>query len=121
MFFLPVIDMYPGDKTCIASALEYICKLAFKCNFPPVVTFDQPLFWKASELLEEAPDNSPLKDVILLLGSFHTFMSLLGVKGTLMDGSGLKDILETIFIIMVNGKAVQRAFHGHLLVSECLT
>ena len=45
-----------------------------------------------------------------------------------MDGSGLKDILETIHgentvvhTCMMNGKAVQRAFRGHLLVSECLT
>ena len=43
-----------------------------------------------------------------------------------MDGSGLKDILETIHgentvVHMMNGKAVQRAFRGHLLVSECLT
>ena len=45
--------------------------------------------------------------------------------GTLMDGSGLKDNLETIcgettVVHMMNGKAVQRAFRGHL-VSECLT
>ena len=43
-----------------------------------------------------------------------------------MDGSGLKYILETIYgentvVNMMNGKAVQRAFRGHLHVSECLT
>jgi hypothetical protein len=124
--FLPMIDMYPGDQTCIFSTLEYICKLASKYNAPPVVTFDQPLFWKASEIMQEVPDNSPIRDVVLLLGSFHTFMNLLGAIGTLMDGSGLIDILETIYgenavVHMMSGKAVQHSFRGHLLVTKCLT
>ena len=42
-----------------------------------------------------------------------------------MDGSGLKDVLETIYgentvVHMMSGKAVQRSFRGHLLVSKCL-
>ena len=28
IFFLPMINMYPGDKTCIYSTLLYICNLA---------------------------------------------------------------------------------------------
>ena len=55
--FLPMIDMYPGDKTCIFSTLEHVCKFSFP---PPVVTFDQPLFWKASEIIHEVPNNSPI-------------------------------------------------------------
>ena len=43
-----------------------------------------------------------------------------------MDGSGIKDILETLHgentvVHMMNGKAVQRAFRGHLLANDCLT
>ena len=43
-----------------------------------------------------------------------------------MDGSGLKDILETIYgenavVHMMSGKAIQRPFRGHLLISQCLT
>lgn len=120
-----MIDMYSGDKTCIFSTLEYICKLASQYSAPPVVTFDQPLFWKASEIIHEVPDNSQIRNVVLLLGSFHTFMNLLGAIGTLMDGSGLKDTLETIYgenavVHMMSGKAVQRSFRGHLLISKCL-
>ena len=89
--------MYPGDKTCIASTLEYITKLASKYSFPPVVAFDQPLYWKASELQHDLPEDSPVKDVVLLLGSFHTLMNFLGAIGMLMDGSDLKDILQTIY------------------------
>jgi len=53
--FLPMIDMAPTDMTCILSTLEYFCKLASKYNAPPVVTFDQPLFWKASEIINQVP------------------------------------------------------------------
>jgi hypothetical protein len=53
-------------------------------------------------------------------------MTLLGAIGTLMDGSGLKQIIETIYgenavVHMMSGKSEQRAFRGHLLVDQCLT
>ena len=52
-------------------------------------------------------------------------MYLLGAIRTLMDGSGLKDVLETIYgenavVHMMSGKAVQCSFRGHVLVSKCL-
>ena len=87
--FLPIVDMYPGDKTCFLSTLQYNCIIASTHNAPPVVTFDLPLFWKASQIKDEVPDASPVRDVVLLLGSFHTFMNLLGAVGALMNGSGL--------------------------------
>ena len=107
--------------------LEYICKLPSKYDLPPIVTFDQPLFWKASEIINEIPENNSIRHVVLLLGSFHTFMNLLGAIGSLMDGSGLKEILQTIYgenavMHMMSGKAVQRSLRGHLLLlSKCLT
>ena len=95
-------------------------------NAPPAVTFDQPLFWKASQIKDEVPYTSPVRDVVLLLGTFHAFMNLLGAIGTLMNGSGLTDIFETMYgdntaVHIMSGKAVQRPFRGHLLVSQCLT
>jgi len=126
VLFLSMIDMYPGDKTCIFSTLNYLCKLASKHNILAIITFDQPLFWKASEIANAVPDDSLIRNVVLLLGSFHTFMNLLGAIATLMDGSGLKKILETVYgenavVHIMSGKAVQRAFRGHLLVDQCLT
>ena len=123
VLFLPMIDMNSGDKTCILSTLECLCRLASKHNMPAIVTFDQPLYWKASEIVN---DDSLIRNVVLMLGSFHTFMNVLGAIGTLMDGSGLKDIMETVYgenavAHMMSGKAVQRAFRGHLLVDQCLT
>jgi len=53
-------------------------------------------------------------------------MNLLGAIGTLMDGSGLTDILGTIYgenavVHMMSGKAAQRSIRGHMLVNQCLT
>lgn len=125
-YSLPMIDMYPGDQTCILSTLEFISNLAAKHKISPVVTFDQPPFWKASEIVNNAEDRNPVRNVILLLRRFHTLMNLLGAIGTLMDGSGLKDILETIFgqnslIHIMSGKTLQCALRGHLLLDQCLT
>lgn len=74
----------------------------------------------------KAEDRIPVKDVVLLLESFRTLMNLLGAIGTLTEGSGLKETLETFYgenavVHMMNGKAVQRALRGHLLVNHCLT
>lgn len=44
VMFLPMIDMYPGDRTYTLSTLEFICKLASKHNISPVVIFDQSVF-----------------------------------------------------------------------------
>ena len=60
-----------------------------------------------------------------MLGCFHTFMNLLGAIGTLMEGTGLRNIIEVIYgenavQHMMTGKSVQRAFRGHLLVDRCL-
>ena len=73
------------------------------------------------------PDDSPVSNFVLLLGCLnHTFMKVLGGIGTLMEGSGLKDILETVYgenaiVHMMSGRTVQRAFHRHLMLDQCLT
>lgn len=124
--YLPMIDMYSGDKTCILSTLEFLYSVASEHHFIPVVTFDQPLFWKASNIISDSPPGSHLRNIVLLLGNFHTFMNLLITIGTLMNGTGLKEILEVVYgenavCHMLSGKSVQRAFRGHLLVDKCLS
>ncbi len=89
VLYLPIIDMYSGDKTCILSTLEFLSNLAMKHHVVPIITFDQPLYWKAAELIINSPNNN-LKEIVLMLGCFHTFMNLLGAIGTLMKGTGLQ-------------------------------
>ena len=68
--FLPMIDMNPGENTRIFSTLDYICKLAARHNMPAIVTFDQPLFWKAHEVVNSVADDSPIRNFVLLLELF---------------------------------------------------
>jgi len=104
-----MINMYSGDKSCIVSTLDFVCNNAMKHNLPTIVTFYQPLYWKAAEIIIDAPQSSHLKGIVLMLGCFHTLMNLLGAIGTLMEGTGLKNILETVYgenavVHMMTGK-----------------
>ena len=52
-------------------------------------------------------------------------MSFLGSIEHLMAGSGLKELLELIYVpnaveYMLSGKAVSRAVHGHLIINAAL-
>ena len=52
-------------------------------------------------------------------------MNLLRAIGTLMEGSGLRNIMEVAYGSnavqhMMSGKSVQRAFRGHLLMDRCI-
>lgn len=86
-----------GTKHIILSTLDYLCKRASKHSMPNTITLDQQLFWKASEIANVVPDDSSIKNVVLLLESFQTFMNLLGATSTLMDSSEIKEILETVY------------------------
>ena len=125
ILFLPIIDLNPSDMTCILSTLTFLSKLAANCNQPSIVTFDQPLYWKSNKIIKTTT-NQLLKETVLMLGTFHTVMNLLGCIGYLMHKTGLSDILEVIYgenavIHMLNGKAYSRAMRGHLIVDQALS
>lgn len=53
-------------------------------------------------------------------------MNLLGAIGSLMEGSDLEEVLQTIYgpntvKHIMTGKALSRAFHGHMLVDSALS
>ena len=72
--FLPIIDADPTDMSCILSTITFLSNLAEMNKKPAIITFDQPLFWKASHIITQSND-STIKGVILLLGTFHTGMN----------------------------------------------
>ena len=91
----------------------------------PIVTFDQPLWWKAIIIVTNEPESSDLESVVLRLGGLHIEMSFLGCIGHLMAGSGLKEVLELVYATnavghMLSGKALARAVRGHFLVDSTL-
>ena len=85
-----MINIQSTDMTCIYSTLHFISNLAAKYKVKSVLTFDQPLWWKAQLIIDSGPTNSDLLSLILQLGGFHTQMSYLGAIGFLMTGSGLR-------------------------------
>ena len=123
--FLPMIELTPSDPTCVRSTLEYIVNLASRYNTTPVITFDLQLWWTAYMVIKAKPRESPLRQIILILGGFHTEMSFLGFIGSLMAGTGLKEVMFQVYAEgsvdhMLSGKAVARAVSAHLLVDSSL-
>ena len=122
---LPMIDMDPSNPTCVYSTLCYISDLAKKNNITPILTFDQPLWYKAMMIVESQPSFSPLKSFVLRLGGLHTQMSFLGSIGHLMTGSGLQELFELVCAEntvkhMLSGKAIARAIRAHFLVDAAV-
>ena len=120
--YLPILDMDPSDLTCIYSVLVFILKQAEQMQVKtPVVTFDQPLWLKAMEIVK-----AKSLPIVLILGGFHLMMSFLGSVGTLMKGSGLTDAFQAIYGSnavehIMTGKAVSRALRAHFLTESALT
>lgn len=123
--FLPMIDMNPTDVNCVYSTLWFVCSQAKRYNITPVLTFDQPLWYKAMMIVESEPTSSILKTTVLKLGGFHTEMSFVGSIGHLMACSGLKEVFELVYAEntvkhMLCGKAISRAVRAHLMVDAAL-
>ena len=125
IFFLPMLDLNPGDMSCVYSTLKFIASQAQKNNVTPIMTFDQPVYLKALTVISSEHADSDLKSIILRLGTFHLQMSFLGAIGYLMAGSGLREIMELVFapnavVHILSGKAYARAVRAHLLVDAAL-
>ncbi len=67
--FLPIIDMNPTDVSCIYSTLLFVSEHAHRHNVKPIITFDQPLWWKALTITVTEPD---LRNIVLSLCGFHS-------------------------------------------------
>lgn len=122
---LPIIDLNPSNLDCVYSTLMFLATEAAKHQIVPIITFDQPLYWKAYLIIQNEPESSSLKNIILLLGGFHTQMSFLGTIGKLCEGSGLEEALETVYATntvphLLSGKAYSRAVRGYLMIDLAL-
>lgn len=123
--FLPMIDLSASDESCIFSTLDFVASQGSRYNFIPVITFDQPFWWKSMLIVKNAPLDTPLSKLVLKLGGFHLLMSFLGSNGQLMDGLGLRDLLDLIYASntvphILSDKAVSRAIRGHIIIESAL-
>ena len=118
---LPIIDLDPTDISYIHSTLMFVLDQAKHLEVAtPCITFDQPLWLKATEII-----NALSLNMIVILGGFHTMMSFAGSIGSSMDGTGLTEGLKTIFggnavKHIISGKAISRALRAHFLVEAAL-
>ena len=118
---LPIINLPATDMTSLYSLIVFVTKMSEKFNTPaPTITFDQPLYVKAYEIVATKKLN-----IFVRLGGFHQLMSFLGSIGCLMEGSGLREGLETVYAPltvghMFTGKAYARSIRGHFLSCAAL-
>ena len=116
---MPMIGEKSSDYSCIYTTMVFIAKEAKRYGKHPILTFDQPLYWKAMEIQKHEKD-STVSEIVLILGSFHILMSFLGSIGHLMMGTGLQPLLEQVYAentvpYILSGKAVSRARRAHML------
>ena len=74
VFYLPMIDLNPGNYTCIYSTIVFVCKEAKRHSTCPIITFDQTLFWKAQEMKANKPDDMDIQVLVFWLGRFMVHM-----------------------------------------------
>ena len=84
------------------------------------MTFDQPLWIKAVEIVQ-----AQKLPIVLMLGGFHTMMSFAGSIGSLMTNSGLSTALETCngpvsVKHMLSGKAIAMFLRANFLTESAL-
>ena len=124
--FLPMIDMDPTDMSCIYSTLHFVAAESHRQGTIPMLTFDQPLYWKAKTIIIHEKEGSELKPIVLNLGGFHSAMGFFRCIGHVMEASGLTEVLELIYAEnavtqILSGKAYARAIRGHFLVGTALS
>ncbi len=94
VIFMPMIDMKSSDESCILATMYFVLEQSKRYNSSPIMTFDQPLYWKGTDIQQNEGDKSPLKEIVFRLCGIHTSMSFLGSVGYLMTSSGLQSMLS---------------------------
>ncbi|GBM15649.1 hypothetical protein AVEN_95270-1 [Araneus ventricosus] len=127
ILFLPFISqpasVYNTIYTTLLCALENAKRYGHDVC---IVTFDQPLYTKAREIVAAAPEGSDLSKIVIRLGGFHLLSSFFGAIGYIMQGSGIKEVLSLIYAPnsldkMLTGHAYARAVRAHTLLHLTLT
>ena len=88
--FMPMIDLKSTDPVCILSTMKFVTEQSLYYKMTPVLTFDQPLYWKAMSIKETLDYSDSIKKCVIRLGAFHQLMSFYGAIGYIMQGSGLE-------------------------------
>lgn len=124
--FLPFINSNPSDYNTLFTAIRFAIYRARSIGMNAcVITFDQPLYMKAQDIVSAVNLADDLT-VIIKLGAFHMMLSFLGCIGNIMAGSGLKEALSTVYADktcdqILSGHNYSRAVRAHSLVQLALS
>ncbi|KAK3924188.1 tRNA (guanine-N(7)-)-methyltransferase [Frankliniella fusca] len=122
---LPFINMVATNYSTLYTALLFAAKESWRYGQTQVfITFDQPLYSKAAEIVT-SDLSGQLEGVVLRLGGFHLLMSFLGAIAHFMDGSGLEDLWAQVYAPnsvknMMDAKEYSRALRAHSLTQEAV-
>ena len=115
--FLQIIDQPPDSYSTVYTTLIECLKTA--SAKPMVITFDLPLWLKASRIVLEKG-----MPVIVRLGGFHTLKSFLGCVGYIMADSGLEDLMRLVYpgdvTHIMDGESYYKALRAHFLIDCAL-
>ena len=118
--YLPLLDMKPADFSTMLTSMKQAKVLSSKNGQSfTVYTSDQQLYRIGLLILWRYPDLG--RDFYLRLGGMHLLMSFIGSIGSLMAGSGLKEVLEKGFDSvpkMLTGKKFPQCVRALRLVVE---
>lgn len=128
VLYLPFIDSPPSNCDTIYTTLMMAKQEANSLNQKSIViTFDQPLYHKANEIVFSLPPEDQ-KRFVIRSGGFHLLMSFLGCVGHVMAGSGLQELLSSTGLYarnsiqhMLTGHAYARSIRAHFLVHTSLS
>ncbi|WAQ98453.1 hypothetical protein MAR_022826 [Mya arenaria] len=67
----------------------FVKDLATTYNVDPIITFDQPLWYKTQLIIAPQPQSSPMSQIVCRLSALHIQMSFLGTIGKVMNDSGV--------------------------------
>ena len=94
--YMTLIDMPPVDHSTMMTALIEANRLTSEAGHEfTIFTCDQQLYRVSRQVIWAYPEQ--FSNVVLRLGGMHMLMSFVGVVGSLMEESGLVEVMNTGF------------------------
>ncbi|GBM09224.1 hypothetical protein AVEN_226719-1 [Araneus ventricosus] len=89
---LAFVNLQPSNPTSVNTCLCFADGECRKRQQRCIMTFVQPPFIKAVDIVSQADNTDELPQVIVRLGGFHLLMSYVGSVEKIMGGSGLEEM-----------------------------
>ncbi|XP_023226447.1 uncharacterized protein LOC111627117 [Centruroides sculpturatus] len=127
IIYLPFIYQPASNYNTIYTVLQYILEDGQRHGHTAcIIISDQPLYIKAREMVASSDETSPFSKITVKLGGFQMVMSFFGSIGYIVAGSGLKEVMSTIYAPhsvdkMLSGHAHSRAVGARTLLEVALS